>query len=68
MLRKLRAHSAVMTVLISGVLSGSVLMPVARGEVKTQQRLEDATEVFSRSWPLRTKGFRTTCWRRLTAL
>jgi lipid-binding SYLF domain-containing protein len=53
MLRRLRAHSAAV---ISGALSVSLLMPAARGEEKTQQRLEDATEVFSQIMATPDKG------------
>jgi lipid-binding SYLF domain-containing protein len=56
MLRKLRAHSAATAVVISGALSASLFMPLARGEEKTQQRLEDATEVYSQIMTTPDKG------------
>ncbi|HYW38057.1 MAG TPA: lipid-binding SYLF domain-containing protein [Terriglobales bacterium] len=56
MLRRLRAHSAATAVVISGALSVSLFMQPARGEEKTQQRLEDATEVFSQIMATPDKG------------
>jgi lipid-binding SYLF domain-containing protein len=54
--RRLHSHSAALAALICGALSASLITPSARGAEKTQQRLQDAAEVFSQVMATPDKG------------